>query len=176
MQKADLTTRAIAGFVDLLIVIGLSRLPDVLGFLSSCGYILFRDGVFQGRSPGKKLTGVAVSFEEDHGQPITYRESLIRNVPLAAAYILFLIPYAGWILGPLSLVVEWLVALGDDKGMRIGDMLAKTWVVQPKTDTAKTGQTPASQPADLPSGTSEKQESITITETHSERPEQDENN
>ena len=53
MQKADLTTRAIAGFVDLLIMIGLSRLPDVLGFLSASGYILIRDGLFRGRAPAK---------------------------------------------------------------------------------------------------------------------------
>ena len=74
-----------------------------------------------------------------------YRESVIRNVPFAAAYILFLIPYAGWVLGPAALIVEWLVALGDDRGMRIGDMLAKTWVVQPKPETAKTSHEPLSQ-------------------------------
>ena len=45
MQKADLTSRAVAGFVDLLLIIGLARLPDVLGFLSALSYILARDGL-----------------------------------------------------------------------------------------------------------------------------------
>ncbi len=158
MQKADLTTRAIAGFVDLLIVIGLARLPDVLGFLSACGYILIRDGLFHGRSLGKKLIGMSVSFE-DEIREAAYRESIIRNVPLAAAYILFLIPYAGWLLGPAILILEWLVAMGDDRGMRIGDMLARTWVVQPKPEAATTAREPVA-PENLPLDTTGKQESI----------------
>ncbi len=153
MQKADLTTRAIAGFVDLLIVIGLARLPDILGFLSASGYILIRDGLFQGRSIGKKLIGVTVFLEEDGARAATYRESIIRNVPLAAAYILFLIPYAGWVLGPVALVIEWLVAIGDDRGMRIGDMLAKTWIVQAGPAAAKSGQEPVLHPTNLPAET-----------------------
>ncbi len=131
MQKADLTTRAIAAFVDLLIVIGLARLPDVLGFLSACGYLLIRDGLFQGRSIGKKLIGLNVLSEEDAARAAAYRDSIIRNFPFAAAYILFLIPYAGWVLGPAALALECLVAIGDERGMRIGDMLAKTVVMQP---------------------------------------------
>lgn len=153
MQKADLTTRAIAGFVDLLIVIGLARLPDVLGFLSASGYILIRDGLFQGRSIGKKLIGVTVFLEEDGARAATYRESIIRNVPLAAAYILFLIPYAGWVLGPVALVIEWLVAIGDDRGMRIGDMLAKTWIVQAGPAATKSGQEPVLHPTNPPAET-----------------------
>ena len=55
-----------------------------------------------------------------------------------------MVPYVGWVLGPLALAVEWLTAMGDEKGMRIGDLLANTWVVletpivteiEPKTDT-----------------------------------------
>ncbi len=103
MQKADLTTRSVAGFIDLLIVIGLTRLPDVIGFLSASGYLLIRDGLFERRSVGKKLIGLRVISSDDPEFVITYRESIIRNVPLVVAYILFLIPYAGWILGPAGL-------------------------------------------------------------------------
>jgi uncharacterized RDD family membrane protein YckC len=130
MQKADLTSRAIAGFVDFLLVIGLSRLPDVLGFLSASGYLLIRDGLFQGQSLGKKLIDLNVVTDDAPNNAATYRESLIRNSPLVAAYILFLIPYIGWILGLMAIGVECLVALGDERGMRIGDMLARTRVVQ----------------------------------------------
>jgi len=159
MQKADLTTRAVACFVDLLIVIGLARLPDVLGFLSASGYILIRDGLFEGRSLGKKLIGVLIRPEgsEDPQRTVTYRESIIRNAPFEAAYILFLIPYAGWVLGPAALIIEWLVALGDDHAMRTGDMLARTRVVQLKAEPVET------RPHDLPLTTAhEKQEPIAI--------------
>ena len=159
MQKADLTTRAVAGFVDLLIVIALARLPDVLGFLSASGYILIRDGLFQGRSAGKYVIGIGLCREEDErpDESLSYRESIIRNAPFEAAYILFLIPYAGWVLGPAALVVEWLVALGDDRGMRIGDILARTRVVQPAALRAHAS------PDDLPVTTAnEKQEPIAI--------------
>lgn len=130
MQRADLTTRAVAGFVDLLLIIGLSRLPDVFGFLSAAGYILVRDGLFDRRSIGKKLIGLRVTASEETGPAVTYRESIIRNVPLAAAYLLFQIPYAGWVLCPLAIGVEILTAIGDERGMRIGDLLAGTMVVK----------------------------------------------
>jgi uncharacterized RDD family membrane protein YckC len=129
LQKADLTTRAAAGFVDFLIIIGLARLPDVIGFLAAAGYLLFRDGLFKGQSAGKKLIGIRVALT-DKGQTATYRESIIRNIPLTLAFMLFLIPYAGWVLCPMVLGVECLAAIGDDRGMRIGDMLAQTWVIQ----------------------------------------------
>jgi uncharacterized RDD family membrane protein YckC len=129
MQKADLTTRTVAGIVDLLVIIGLTRLPDVFGFLFAAGYILIRDGLFDQCSVGKKLIGLRVASAEDSGSKVAYRESIIRNVPLVVAYSLFFVPYAGWVLGPLALGVEWLVALGDAAGMRIGDMLARTYVV-----------------------------------------------
>jgi uncharacterized RDD family membrane protein YckC len=128
LLKADLTTRAAAAFVDFLLVVGLARLPDVLGFLAAAGYLLFRDGLFEGQSAGKKLIGIRVALA-DKGQAITYRESIIRNIPLTLAFMLFLIPYAGWILCPMALGVECLAAIGDDQGMRIGDMLARTWVI-----------------------------------------------
>ncbi len=130
MQKADLTTRAVAGFVDLLLVIGLNRLPDVIGFLSAIGYILVRDGLFSGRSVGKKVIGLRVVRADDVGTAATYRESIIRNLPFALAYMLYLIPYIGWLFGTAALGVECLVAVGDEKGMRIGDMLARTFAVR----------------------------------------------
>ena len=131
MQKADLTTRSVAGFVDLLIVLGLTRVPDAIGVLAATGYLLARDGLFDGRSIGKKLIGLSVATADEAQRPARYRESIIRNTPLALACLLFFIPYAGWALGPLGIGLECLAALGDERGMRIGDLIANTWVVQP---------------------------------------------
>lgn len=130
MQKADLTSRAVAAFIDLLLVIGLARLPDVIGVLAATGYILIRDGLFENQSVGKKLIGVAVAARNAAGNAQGFRESILRNTPLAVACALFLIPYAGWVLGPLVLGIEGLVAVGDDAGMRIGDLIAGTQVVR----------------------------------------------
>jgi uncharacterized RDD family membrane protein YckC len=129
LQRADLTIRAIAGLIDLLIISGLARLPDVFGYASATGYILIRDGLLDRRSIGKRLLGLRIVSAEDPGTAAGWRESIIRNVPLVIAYFLFLIPYAGWVLGPLALGVEYLTALGDEQGMRIGDLLARTRVV-----------------------------------------------
>ena len=129
MQRADITTRAVAGLVDLLLIIGLTRLPDVIGVLSAAGYILVKDGLFDRRSVGKKLIGLRVASLEDAGPVASYRESIIRNVPLVLAYFLFLIPYAGWVLGLIVLGAEGLAALGDRAGMRIGDLLSRTQVL-----------------------------------------------
>ena len=131
MQKAELTTRAVAGFIDLLLVIAMARLPDVIGFLAVIGYILVRDGLFSQQSVGKKVIGLRVALTDDPGKAAAFRESIIRNIPLAVAYLLFLIPYAGWILGPLALGIEALTAMGDERGMRIGDLLARTSVALP---------------------------------------------
>jgi uncharacterized RDD family membrane protein YckC len=148
MQKAELTTRAVAGFIDLLLVIGMARLPDVMGFLAVTGYILVRDGLFAQQSVGKKAIGLHVARTDDPAKAISFRESIIRNIPLVVAYLLFLIPYAGWILGPLALGVEALTAIGDERGMRIGDLLARTFTVQaeavlqvPVAETASEGPT-----------------------------------
>jgi uncharacterized RDD family membrane protein YckC len=130
MQKTDLTTRTVAGFIDLLIVIGLARLPDVVGYLAATGYILVRDGLFSQQSAGKRIIGLRVVSADDPGRALSFRESIIRNMPLAIAFLMFRVPYAGWILCPLVLIVEALAALGDERGMRIGDLLARTYAVQ----------------------------------------------
>jgi uncharacterized RDD family membrane protein YckC len=141
MQKADLTTRAVAGFIDLLIVIGLARLPDIIGFLAATGYILARDGMFRSQSVGKKLIGLRIAPSDAPGRTASYRESLLRNAPPALAFLLFLVPYVGWVLGPLVLAVEALAALGDDRGMRVGDLIARTWVVP--AELPETAEAPA---------------------------------
>jgi uncharacterized RDD family membrane protein YckC len=155
LKKADLTTRAVAGLVDFLLILGLARLPDVIGFMSAAGYILLRDGLFDRRSIGKKLIGLRVLSLEDSGQKVMYRDSIIRNIPLVIAYVLWHIPYVGWIIGPLALGVEGLTAIGDKAGMRIGDMLARTQVVLEASVQAEKRAAADQQPDTSPEGTNE---------------------
>jgi uncharacterized RDD family membrane protein YckC len=149
LQRADLTTRAVAGLVDFLLIIGLARLPDVIGLLSAAGYILIRDGLFDRRSIGKKLIGLRVVSVEESGPASTYRDSIIRNVPLLLAYFLFLIPYVGWVVGLIVLGAECLTAIGDKMGMRTGDLLARTQVV-PELSVPGEEQSTPEQPAENP--------------------------
>jgi uncharacterized RDD family membrane protein YckC len=141
LQRADRITRTVAGFVDLLVILGLARLPDILGVLSAAGYILIRDGLFDRSSIGKKLINLRVAVADESVVSVTYRESIIRNAPFAVAYLLFLIPYAGWVLCPLVVGIECLAAIGDERGMRIGDLLARTMVVRSVPEAA-TGSGP----------------------------------
>jgi uncharacterized RDD family membrane protein YckC len=121
--------------------------------LSAAGYILIRDGLFDRRSIGKKLIGIRVLSLEDSGSASTYRDSIIRNVPIVLAFFLFLIPYAGWILCTLALGMEGLTALGDRGGMRIGDMLARTQVVLEAKDQGEKQPAREQQPEASPTGT-----------------------
>jgi len=150
MRKADLTSRAVAGFVDLLIVLGLARLPDVIGLLAAAGYILFRDGLFEHQSVGKKLIGIRIAPADDAAALAGFRESVIRNVTLAVAFLLFKIPYAGWVLGPLAVLIECLTALGDERAMRVGDLLARTWAVRHSAAAPDNASAPQAPGAEAP--------------------------
>jgi uncharacterized RDD family membrane protein YckC len=154
LKKADLTTRAVAGLVDFLLILGLARLPDVIGLVSAAGYILLRDGLFDRRSIGKKLIGLRVLTLEVSGPGSGYRDSIIRNIPFVIAYLLMFIPYAGWILGLIAVGVEGLTAIGDKAGMRIGDMLARTQVVLEASARAEE-KAAEQQPEASPTGTNE---------------------
>jgi uncharacterized RDD family membrane protein YckC len=91
--------------------------------------LLISDGLFDGRSLGKKIMRLRVSSFATGG-PGTFRDSMVRNAPFAAAMLLFNIPLAGWVFPVLVLTFEFLLALGSGDGMRLGDDLAGTKVVE----------------------------------------------
>jgi uncharacterized RDD family membrane protein YckC len=91
--------------------------------------VLGRDVLIEGRSPGKKLLGMAVVRAD--GSPITVQESIRRNATLAigsAIGIVAAIPILGLLAIPLYLVAMvvsfyelYLVATNQP---RLGDKLA----------------------------------------------------
>lgn len=137
--KADLLNRAIARVIDFLIVVALYELIPAVGYFAGLTYLFIADGLFQGRSAGKRLIGLKVIVMDDQGHTINcgFRESVIRNSPFAAGFLLVgvlsAIPLIGWLLSFLVacaiLLFEGLVILGSEEGMRLGDELAKTRVV-----------------------------------------------
>jgi uncharacterized RDD family membrane protein YckC len=123
-------------FVVLFIVIeSLKSNTDYEATLRFCSFILiitfllytlFKDGMYEGRSLGKKRMDLWVVSMEG-GMPGSYFQSFLRNI----VYIIF-----GWIpiLGPLFLLLEAILVVFTKDRRRIGDRLANTQVVEKVAD------------------------------------------
>lgn len=127
--KASLLLRVIAKSVDLIVIaIAIKSIPHV-GHLASIVYLLISDGLFDGRSLGKKIIKLkVVSFSS--GNAGNFRDSMLRNSTLVLALLLYKIPLLGWFFVLLVLSLELLLMLGNEEGMRLGDDLAGTKVVE----------------------------------------------
>ena len=136
--KADLLERFIAKAIDLLITGALFAFPGPVGALAGALYILVSDGFNSGQSVGKRLIGLkAVSVSPAEG-PCNLKQSIIRNSPFGALILLYII--IGWIpyLGPLIVAIaaaaiavfECALIYTDERGLRFGDRIAGTQVVE----------------------------------------------
>ena len=138
-EKASFPGRMIARTIDLAIVAALYEIIPAIGFFAGLVYLLLGDGMFEGKSIGKSLTGLKVVDKDNRGN-CGYKESSFRNFPFAAAFIIFgifkAVPLLGWLISFVAiigiLVFESLVIVGSENGMRLGDELANTWVVEDK--------------------------------------------
>lgn len=126
--KAQVLNRLIAKFVDVIIVAAAGRLVSPVGWLAGLGYILIADGFSGGRSVGKRLIGLQTVIPHTH-EVAGFKESIIRNLPLALAYLLFPVPYVGWALAAAIVVFEGLLVIGNEQGVRLGDEVARTQVL-----------------------------------------------
>lgn len=127
-SKAGILNRFVAKVIDLIVAAAFSKLLPPVGFFAGLTYLLIADGFFDGRSLGKKL--IKLRTIKINGELCAYRDSILRNLPIAVGYILFFIPYAGWLLTLIVYSVEGLIIIGNEKGLRIGDELAKTVVIE----------------------------------------------
>jgi uncharacterized RDD family membrane protein YckC len=129
LAKAKILNRLIAKAIDFILVGILLEMIPKIGFFAGLVYLLISDGLFEGRSIGKRLIKLkTVLYEKD--QPCGFRESIIRNFPFAAGYILMAVPIIGFIFPLLVIAFEGLLVLGSEKGLRLGDELAKTQVIE----------------------------------------------
>jgi len=130
--KADLLQRSVARFADLVVTVLLGRLIPEIGPLIAIAYLLLADGLMDGQSLGKRLGGVKV-IHTGHRRNARYRESMVRNAPLALIGVFYLIPLIGWVLfilgGVFVAVFESYMAFTDRQGLRIGDVFADTQVI-----------------------------------------------
>ncbi|MHB8482257.1 MAG: RDD family protein [Nitrospiria bacterium] len=126
--KAIILHRVIARLIDFLMMAIFRQIFPPIGLYLSMTYLLIADGFFHGKSIGKLLVGLQ-TFVPHKNRNASFRESILRNFPLLIGYFLLFIPYIGWIFFFLIAGLELLLMIGNEKGMRIGDELAKTQVL-----------------------------------------------
>jgi len=126
-HKATVLNRFIAKSLDFLIVLAIAEVAPPYGFWAGLWYLLVADG-FAGRSIGKRLIGLQAWVSDLH-MGAGFKDSIIRNIPIAASYLAWQVPYVGWLGTAVILSVESLLIIGNDRGLRIGDELAHTQVV-----------------------------------------------
>lgn len=140
-KKASLLLRVFAKAIDFILIAAVTELVPRAGFYAGLSYLLISDGLFDGRSIGKRLMGLRVTASAT-GAPCTMRESILRNAPLGAGLLLWKVPLLGWVFIVLVSVIEFLILLGSHEQKRLGDELAGT-VVTEGTGAAGAPATPA---------------------------------
>ena len=131
--------KAIDLFIALLLSIFLSP-----GNNSGVVYLSLSDGLQQGESVGKNFLGFKVISIVD-GSTCTFKQSAIRNLPLALPLFLSIIPLCGWILtiliGLPAVGLELYLMMRLESSHRLGDVDADTTIVNIKEEPDFVGAT-----------------------------------
>jgi uncharacterized RDD family membrane protein YckC len=135
--------------VILLVIVGLSTADKVIDkaavqavvvtiiVLTVVGYPIIWETTTRGRSPGKFALGLRVV--SDDGGPERFRQALVRG--LATIVDFWLVPFIG--------VPALISSLLSDKGKRLGDIFAGTFVIQQRLPARRTAATPTATPPEL---------------------------
>jgi len=130
----------------LLAIVGLSTADKVMDqaavqaivitviVLTVVGYPIIWETTTRGRSPGKFALGLRVV--SDDGGPERFRQALVRG--LATIVDFWLVPFIG--------VPALISSLLSDKGKRLGDIFAGTFVVQQRLPARRAAATPPAPP------------------------------
>ena len=132
MLKASVVKRIFARLVDGLVAWAFALVLPPIGILVGLIYLAVADGVQKGQSLGKMVFGLEVVLAD--GSPCDLKSSIYRNIPFELALLFAAVPLLGWILLviagiPILLIELWLVIL-DHNGLRLGDRIADTSVVE----------------------------------------------
>ena len=128
-RRAGLLLRTAAKIVDFILIAAVIEIIPRAGFFAGLTYLLLGDGFFDGRSIGKKLLKIrVVSAETD--SPCTFKDSILRNSTFAVGYVLWIVPLIGWIFILIISIVEFILLLGSKDGIRLGDEVEKTPVIE----------------------------------------------
>jgi len=131
-RRARYLARLVGKAADLIVAMSLWHIPGAAGVFAALFYILMCDGFPGGRSLGKGLTGLKVVRIDREGMDFT--ASLMRNLPVAAPFLLYLFPVIGpflaYTVGITILLIETYLGFYDPDGQRAGDTFAETLVVE----------------------------------------------
>ena len=138
VAQALFIKRSIAKFIDLLITSALYVYHPLVGPLSAITYILISDGLKGGKSLGKRITGLNVVSTSREGRLCSFIDSIKRNSPfgtiVAVNFVFGWMPYAGvvivFLFAGAVLAYEAMLAYNDPRGLRIGDRIADTEVIE----------------------------------------------
>lgn len=130
-RRARYLARLVGKAADLILALSLWQIPGAAGVLAALFYLLMCDGFPGGRSLGKWLTGLKVIRLGP--EPIDFQASMLRNLPVAAPFLLYLLPAVGpflaFTVGVAILLIETYLGFYDPDGQRAGDTFAETLVV-----------------------------------------------
>lgn len=131
IKKAGPLLRSVAKAIDFILIAAVAELVPKAGFFAGLLYLLISDGLFEGKSIGKKLVRLKVVSLKDNS-PCSIRESILRNLIFAVGLSLWQIPLVGWVFLALIIAFELVVIIGSKDSMRLGDEVAKTVVIDEK--------------------------------------------
>jgi hypothetical protein len=143
LSKADPAKRIIAFVIDAVVAMIIGIIPLVGGIIGAL-YMLLRDALpieaLDYQSVGKKLLKLSVVNVEDPGAKINYAASAKRNWMFALGPIMLsfaFIPIFGWIIDILLgiallilLITEIVKIFSHEQGVRLGDKMAGTMVIE----------------------------------------------
>lgn len=130
-SKVELVPRFLAALVDGVLA-GVVGFIPVVGAIIGAVYMLFKDGLFEGQSLGKKVLKLQVVTLDN--EKADFVISAKRNAIFALPLAIMIIPILGWLVAPFIalaiLIVEVIKIVNDSKGCRFGDEWAKTQVIE----------------------------------------------
>jgi len=143
LTKADPVKRIIAFIIDAVACMIVGFIPFIGGIIGAL-YMLLRDAMpieaLEYQSIGKKLLKLSVVNTEDPAAKVDYAISAKRNWMFALGPIMLFflfIPIIGWIIDILLgiavlilVIIETVKLFTDEKGLRLGDKMAGTMVIE----------------------------------------------
>lgn len=133
--KAGLLARGVGRAADLIVSLAFAVLFHEVGVLAGLLYLLVADALWHGQSVGKKIAGTRAVHVPDRA-PAGLKESMLRNLPFALAFLFYSVPLIGWLLffvvGLPVIAFEGYMVYSDALGIRIGDIFADTQVIDGK--------------------------------------------